>query len=138
MKKFLALAACLSLLAAGTALAAKPKAGKFAGELQLGYDMSFKVKKGKIVKVVANGLEYCSDSSGSSVTTIAPDGGWKIKRGGKFSGSKKETFDGGSFVFTLEGRFTEAGKAKGTIRQQSVVVGSVCDTHKLKFSVTRK
>jgi hypothetical protein len=38
---------------------------------------------------------------------------------------------------TLAGRFTSATRATGTIRQESIVAGSQCDTFKLKFTAKR-
>ena len=61
---------------------------------------------------------------------------WKLK-GGKVSGRKKETQEGVTVYTTLEGSFTSATTFKGTIRQESIVAGSTCDTYKLKFTAKR-
>ncbi len=37
---------------------------------------------------------------------------------------------------TLEGSFS-GSSFKGTIRQESIVAGSICDTYKLKFTAKR-
>ena len=130
------------LALAAVAVAATPRTGTFKapkGKVQLGYDLKFKVDKGgkRIKDVVANVLEDCG-SGQSSVTTLAPDSTWKVK-GGKFSGRKKETYENITTYYTLEGRFTNARTAVGTIRQESIVVGTgaSCDTYKLKFTAKR-
>jgi len=38
---------------------------------------------------------------------------------------------------TLRGRFVSATTAKGVIRQETIVAGSVCDTLELKFTAKR-
>jgi hypothetical protein len=78
-------------------------------------------------------LEYCDGSTTSSWTTFAPDSSWKV-RNGKFSGRHKETFDGVTAYFTFEGRFTGASGAKGVLREETIVAGSVCDTHELAWT----
>ena len=125
----------------GTAAAATPRDGTFKaakGEIELGYDLSFKVRGGgkTITKLVAHVLDRCHGSSTTSTTTVGPALTWKIKNG-KFSGRKKETYDGVTVYTTLEGRFTSRTKAVGTIRQETIVAGSVCDTYKLKFTAKR-
>ena len=122
---------------AAPAVAATPKAGTFkAAKVQLGYDLKFKVKAGKVTDLVAHVLENCDGSSTSTVTTVGPNVTWKIK-GGKVSGRKKETQEGVTVYTTLEGSFTSATTFKGTIRQESIVAGSTCDTYKLKFTAKR-
>jgi hypothetical protein len=131
----------LPLILTPAAQAATPRDGKFAapkGKVVRGYDLSFKVTGGgkKISKVVAHVLETCAGSSTSSTTTVGPSLSWKVS-GGKFSGRKKETYDGVTVYTTLEGRFTSKSTAKGSIRQETIVAGSVCDTYKLKFTAKR-
>lgn len=126
---------------AAIAVAATPKAGTFKagkGQVQRGYDLKFTVSKDrrKITKLVAHVLESCSGESTSTTTTVGPDLTWTIK-GGKFSGRKKETYDQVTVYTTLEGRFTSATTAKGTIRQESIVAGATCDTYKLTFTAKR-
>lgn len=123
----------------GVAFAATPKPGTFKapkGKVQRGYDLKFTVKGNRITKLVAHVLETCDGSSTSSTTTVGPSLTWTIK-GGKFSGRKKETAHGVTVYTTLEGRFTSATSATGTIRQESIVAGSTCDTYKLKFTAKR-
>ena len=122
---------------AAPALAATPKAGTFkAKKVQLGYDLKFEVKGNKVRNLVAHVLENCDGSTMSTVTTVGPKLTWTIK-GGKVSGRKKETQEGVTLYTTLEGRFTSARTFKGTIRQESIVAGSTCDTYKLKFTAKR-
>jgi hypothetical protein len=126
------------LLLAVPAQAAAPKAGAWtATKIQRGYDMTFKVKGAKITNVVAHVLETCAGDSTSSQTTVGPGLTWKIT-GGRFSKRIKESSGGVTLYTTLEGRFTSATTVKGTIRQESIVAGSTCDTYKLKFTAKRK
>jgi hypothetical protein len=129
------------LAASGTAAAVTPRDGSYKapeGKVQNGYDLSFKLRDGgrTITKLVAHVLETCDGSSSSSTTTLGPALTWKVK-GGKFSGRKKETYDGVTVYTTLKGRFTNAKTAVGTVRQETIVAGSVCDTYDLKFTAKR-
>lgn len=126
---------------AGPAVAATPRDGTFTapeGGVQRGYDLEFKVSKRgtRITKVVAHVLETCSGSSTSSTTTVGPGLSWKIKNG-RFTGRKKESAHGVTLYTTLKGRFTSRTRAKGVIRQESIVAGSTCDTYELKFTAVR-
>jgi hypothetical protein len=58
--------------------------------------------------------------------------------GNRFSGRLKEKFGAVTANTTLEGRFTSPTRAVGTVRQQTIVVGSVCDTYKLKWTAVRR
>jgi hypothetical protein len=128
----------LILLLAVPAQAAAPKAGSWkATKIQLGYSMTFKVKGSKITNVVAKVLENCSGSSTSTQTTVGPGLSWTVKRG-RFKKRIKESADGVTLYTTLEGRFTSPTTATGTIRQESIVAGSTCDTYKLKFTAKRR
>ncbi|WP_372790932.1 hypothetical protein [Paraconexibacter sp.] len=135
-------AAAVLLTSAAVAVAATPKVGTFVapkGKIQRGYDLQFKVdKKGKrITKLVAHVLETCSGSSTSTTTTVGPGLSWTVKDG-RFKARKKESSGGLTLYTTLEGRFTNATTAVGTIRQESIVAGAVCDTYKLKFTAKRR
>ena len=137
MRRILLLTLPVVALLAAPATAAAPKSGSWkATKIERGYSMTFKVKGSKITNVVAKVLETCDGSTTSSQTTVGPGLTWTIK-GGRFSGRKKESAEGVTLYTTLEGRFTSAGKATGTIRQESIVAGSVCDTYKLKFTAKR-
>ena len=133
----LAVTVVLALALVAPAVAATPKSGTFrAAKVQRGYDLKFKVGGGKVTNLVAHVLETCDGSSTSSTTTVGPKLSWTIK-GGKVSGRKKESSGGVTLYTTLEGKFTSATTFKGTIRQESIVAGSTCDTYKLKFTATK-
>jgi hypothetical protein len=137
MRRILLLTLPVAALLAAPATAAAPKAGKWkATSIQRGYDMTFQVKGKKITNVVARVLETCAGESTSSQTTVGPGLTWTIK-GNKFSGRQKETDGALTLYTTLEGRFTSANTATGTIRQESIITGSTCDTYKLKFTAKR-
>jgi hypothetical protein len=143
VKRLIAAVSLVSVLAlCAVAVAATPKAGTFVaakGQVQLGYDLSFKVDKGakRITDLVAHVLERCDGSSTTSTTTVGPNLTWAVK-GGRFSGRQRESADGVTLYTTLEGRFTSATTAKGIIRQESIVAGSTCDTYELTFTATRR
>ena len=137
----LALVAAFAAFAA-VAVAATPKTGTFKaakGQVQRGYDLKFRVDRNgkRISNLVAHVLETCDGSSTSSTTTVGPGLTWRV-RNGKFSGRKKESANGVTLYTTLKGRFTSATRATGTIRQESIVAGSICDTLTLKFTATRR
>lgn len=137
MRRMLPLALAVVALLAAPAVAATPKGGTWkATKVQNGYSMTFKVKGAKITNVVAKVLESCAGSSTSTQTTVGPSLSWTVK-GGKFSGRKKETDGDLTLYTTLEGKFTSATTATGTIRQESIVAGATCDTYKLKFTARR-
>lgn len=132
----------VTALAADPALAARPADGLFVapkGKVQLGYDLQFKVSAGgtRISKLVANVLTNCDGQSTSQVTTLAPELAWKV-RNGRFAGRRKETYDGITVYTTLEGAFKSSGKAVGSVRQETIVAGSVCDTYELDFTALRR
>lgn len=140
MRRLLAPAVLLAVTAvpSANAAAATPKDGTYeAAKVQRGYDLTFTVRKGKVTKLVARVLETCAGSSTSSTTTVGPGLTWTIK-GGKVSGRKKETADGVTLYTTLKGTFTSARTFKGTIRQESIVAGTTCDTYDLKFTASRR
>jgi hypothetical protein len=138
-KKVLAAIAVLALAVPAIAAAAIKNGSYVAPKhaVQSGYDLKFKVKNGRITKLVARVLEYCDGSAYSDITTIAPDSSWKISKSGKFSGRHKEKYKRLTLYYTLEGKITKT-KAVGKVRQESVITGSTCDTHKLKFTAKRK
>lgn len=142
MRTILVLALATLTVFATVAVAATPRTGTFKagkGQVQRGYDLKFKVdRKGKrINNLVAHVLETCGGSSYSSTTTVGPGLTWAVKNG-RFSGRKRETAHGVTLYTTLKGRFTSATRATGTIRQESIVAGSMCDTLTLKFTATRR
>lgn len=135
----LGLAGVTAMLACvAVAQAATPKSGTFKsakGQIQLGYDFKFTVDRGgkRITRVVGHVLESCGGSSTTSTTTVGPKLTWTVT-GGKFSGRKKERAGGVTVYTTLKGSFTSPTVAKGIVRQESIVAGSVCDTRNLKFT----
>ncbi|MEA2330516.1 MAG: hypothetical protein QOH58_654 [Thermoleophilaceae bacterium] len=133
-RKITIVACLLAALTVGTeSAAAAPKAGVWkADEIQLGKNLKFTVKKGKITNISANVLESCTGSSYSTWTTFAPDSSWKIKNG-RFSGRQKESFGDLTAYVTFKGRFTGRSTAKGILRQETIVAGSVCDTRELSW-----
>lgn len=143
MKRTLALALAALTVFAAVAVAAKPSTGTFKagkGQVQRGYDLKFKVDKNgkRISNLVARVLETCDGESTSSTTTVGPGLTWKVKSNGRFSGRKKEKAHGVTLYTTLEGRFTSSTRAVGTIHQESIVAGSMCNTYKLKFTAKRR
>jgi hypothetical protein len=129
-----ALALTVVFATAALALAAAPRSGNWkATKVQAGYDLKFTVSKGKITKIVGHVLEYCDGSSTSDTTTFAPDSSWKIGKGGTFKGRHKETSGQVTVYFTFEGKIS-GSKASGKLREESIVAGSTCDTHKLKWT----
>ncbi len=131
-----ALLSCAAIAHAATAKSGTFKSAK--GQIQLGYDFRFTVDRGgkRISKLVAHVLESCDGSSTSSTTTVGPKLTWTVA-GGRFSGRKKERHGGVTVYTTLKGSFTSATVAKGILRQETIVAGSVCDTRNLKFTARR-
>jgi hypothetical protein len=125
----------LSITAA--AGAAGPKAGKWESTyVQLGYELSFRVSKGKVKKFGGYVLEQCDGSSTRTQTAVSVDKAMKIKNG-KFSVREKVTDSGVTVITTVKGRFTSRKKAVGTVRSESIVAGSTCDTYKLDWKAKR-
>lgn len=125
-------------LSATVALGAAPKPGNWkATKVQRGYDLEFKVANGKVSKVVGHVLENCTGESTSDTTTFAPSGSYKVKNG-RFSGNRRTTYKGGGVLIEkFAGRFTGAGKAKGTLLMKFGIAGTVCTTYKLNWTAKR-
>ena len=60
----------------------------------------------------------------------------KVKNG-KFKGRHKEKVGSVTAYFTFNGKFTSAKKAKGILREETVVAGAVCDTKNLKWTAKK-
>jgi hypothetical protein len=134
LTRTIVLALALVVASSAVAIASTPRSGNWkATKVQSGYDLKFTVKKGKITNIVGHVLEYCDGSSTSDTTTFAPDSSWKIGKGGKFSGRHKETSGQVTVYFTFEGKIS-GSKASGKLREESIVAGSTCDTHKLSWT----
>jgi hypothetical protein len=133
----LALTTAATLIAAPAATAAP--AGSYKGKIDYqGYEITFKVKGSKITKIRARMLQDCAGDGMSEQFTIAPDTSWTIK-GGKFKGTKKETFDSITATYVFEGTISKSGTVKGFIREYDYIdgVGIVCDTLKRTFKAKR-
>jgi hypothetical protein len=118
--------------------AATPKAGKWKSTyVQLGYEIGFTVKNGKVKKFGGYVLEQCAGNSGRTQTAIYVDKAMPVKRGGKFSAREKVEENGVTVITTVKGRFTTRKKAVGTLRAESVVAGSTCDTYELDWKAKR-
>jgi hypothetical protein len=124
----------------GVAEDAAVRAGSFVaadGAVERGYRLRFDVDEdgATVSNLEADVLETCDGESTSNTITIAPSLTWPLVDG-TFSGRQKDVVDGVSVYVTFEGRFTSATTAEGTVRQETVVAGSVCDTYKLHFTAT--
>ena len=128
----------LCFLALGAvAGAATPQGGKWkATYVELGYELSFTVSKGKVKKFGGFVLEQCSGSSGRTQTAVSVDKAMRIKRG-KFSVREKVQDRGVTLITTVKGRFTSRRKAVGTLRAESIVAGARCDTYELDWKAKR-
>jgi len=105
------------------------------GDVQRGTRLSFDLEADgtQISNLAAEVLETFDGESTSRTTIVGPNLTWDVVDGA-FSGRLKEVANGVSVYTTLEGLFTSATSVEGTIRQESVVAGSVCDTYKLTFT----
>jgi hypothetical protein len=104
------------------------------GGVENGYGLRFEVSDdGSVIhSLEADVLESCDGSSTTSTVTVGAGLSWDVVDG-SFSARYEEDFDGYSVYTTLEGSFSGT-TATGTIRQESVVAGSVCDTYALEFT----
>ncbi len=142
VRRLSSLAALVALLVFATvALAATPRDGDLQGPEGEGAARVRPAVQGRrsgkrISGLVAHVLETCDGSATSSTTTVGPGLTWTVKNG-RFSGRKKEKDGSLTLYTTLEGRFTSPTTAVGTVRQESIIAGSVCDTYKLKFTAKR-
>jgi hypothetical protein len=126
----------LATVLALPASAAAPANGTYvASKVQLGYKLSFQLVGGKVTKLRAVVLENCTGESTSRTTTIASDASWPV-RGGRFSKRIRERIAGVTAYTTFEGRITGRAAA-GTVRQETIVAGAVCDTYKLRWTAAR-
>ncbi len=125
----------LSLAAAASA--ASPKPGKWKSTyVQLGYELTFTVSDGKVKRFGGYVLEQCDGASFRTQTAVSVDRAMKIKDG-KFSIRETVKDSGVTVITTVKGHFTSARKAVGTVRSESVVAGSTCDTYKLDWKAKR-
>ena len=135
------LALVCALALATTALAAKPKAGKFEGKVAAGYggpQMALTVKGGKVKDLLAR-MFYSCNNGPQEQTVVAPSKTYKVSASGKFSGKSTESIGGvASETVWVSGRFTSPTRVTGKIRSQTVGGGETCDTQERKFTLTRK
>ena len=141
-KRLIAVVAAVCLLAfAATALAAKPRAGRYEGKVAAGYggpQMALVVKKGKVQDVLAR-MFYSCNNGPQQQTVVAPSKAYKVSAAGKFSGKTTESIGGvASETVWISGRFTSATKVTGKIRSQTVGGGETCETQERKFTLTLK
>jgi hypothetical protein len=133
----LALGGALTLTVGPVAQAAAPS-GSYKGRIaHQGYEITFKVKNGRMTKVVARLLQDCDRDGSSEQMTLAPNGSWRIKNG-RVKAKTTDKYDQAAAHYELDVRFT--GKtARGWIREYDTVEGSgiVCDTLKRKFTARR-
>jgi len=109
--------------------------GTYTGEIQRGYDISFKVEGSKVIEVVANVLEQCSDSSTTNVTTVYFDGPFDINADGSVFIEGIDDITNGDFIFTA--MFNEDGTASGTLLQKYAITGVVCTTGELAWDSSK-
>lgn len=119
------------------AAAATPRTGRFeATNVYQAYDFEFRVVRGsngyRVKDIVSRMLWSCGGSTSEQVT-VAPDAKWRV-RNGSFSGRKKEVHGSVTDYYTFKGKFVTRKKAKGILRLERVVAGSVCDTYERSFT----
>lgn len=132
----LLLAATLAL--PGSALAAGPAPGPWKGKVEYqGYEITFKVKRGKMTDVAARMLVDCDRDGYTETMTLAPSGSFAI-RNGRVKATREDRYDQAVAHYVLDVRF-RGRTAKGFIREYDTVEGSgvVCDTLERTFTARR-
>ena len=127
-----------AVLACTAVAVAAPAGGTYKGKIEYqGYDVKFKVSKGKVKKFSARMLTSCSGETSFETFTIAPEGSFAIK-GSKVDGKVVETVGKTKATVILKGAFS-GSKFKGYVREYDFVAGSgiVCDTLKRKFTAKK-
>lgn len=110
-----------------------PRAGEWTGvKIANGLDLKFQVRGGRVTGFASNVYESCAGASRTSLTILAPDGGFPI-RNGRFGGKRTERLGAVTLRYTIAGRITRA-RASGTMRMESVVAGARCDTFTLRWT----
>lgn len=109
--------------------------GTYSGKVQRGYTITFRVSPdGKqISDVRARALTDCGTGR-SSDTTFAPDTTFAVGPDGRFAGEGE--YQPG-FRYEFAGQLSGAS-ATGYLRDSSIVVGAVCDTHRLEWAAKRQ
>ena len=127
-----------ALLACAAVAVAAPAGGTYKGKIEYqGYDVKFKVSKGKVKNFTARMLTSCSGQTSFETYTIAPEGSFAIK-GSKVNGKLVEKVGKTKATIILKGTFS-GSKFKGSVREYDFVEGSgiVCDTLKRKFTAKK-
>lgn len=110
MKKAAILLTLLALLLAAP-IADAALSGRYKGKTKQNYSMSFKVKRGKVVRF-RSGINLFCPGGGFQVDAVTRDKGIRIKSGGKFR-AKGKYRDGSQYV--ISGRI-RGSRARGTIK----------------------
>jgi hypothetical protein len=137
-RTILTLVTTAAVLAPAPALAAAPAAGSWKGKIAYqGYEITFKVKNGRMTDIAARLLADCDRDGYTESMTLAPKGSFPI-RNGRVKATTKDRYDASVANYELDVRFSGAS-AKGWIREWDVVDGSgvVCDTLKRDFTAKR-
>jgi hypothetical protein len=131
----LSAAVAVSAALAPSALSAvAPASGSWVTtSVQRGYKLNFTVRAGTVRGFKGNVLEQCAGESTSSTTAVAVSRAMRV-RSGAFSVVERESSGGVTVITTVKGRFSGARRATGTVRSESIVAGSRCDTGTLRWS----
>jgi hypothetical protein len=137
-RTLLTLAAAAALMTPAPALAAAPATGSWKGKIAYqGYEITFKVKNGRMTNVAARLLADCDRDGYTESMTLAPSGSFPI-RNGRVQAKVKDRYDASTANYELNVRFNGAS-ATGWIREWDFVEGNgvVCDTLKRDFTAKR-
>jgi len=130
--------AIAAALAPAPAVAAAPSAGSWKGKIDdQGYEITFKVKGGKMTSVAARLLADCDRDGYTEEMTLAPFGSFAI-RIGRVKVKTQDRYDQSVAHYELDVRFSGT-TAKGVIREYDIIdgVGVVCDTLNRTFTARR-
>lgn len=139
-RRLLSLFAVAAVLAPATASAAAPAPapGPWKGKVAYqGYEITFKVKGGRMTDVAARLLADCDRDGSTETMTLAPSGSFAI-RNGRVKAKAEDRYDQAVAHYELDVRF-RGSTAKGWIREYDTVEGGgvVCDTLKREFTAKR-
>jgi hypothetical protein len=137
-RTLLTLTTAAAALAPAPALAATPATGAWKGKIAYqGYEITFKVKGGRMTDVAARLLADCDRDGYTESMTLAPRGSFPI-RNGRVKAKAQDRYDATVANYELDVRFS-GGSAKGWIREWDSVDGGgiVCDTLKRDFTARR-
>jgi hypothetical protein len=137
-RTLLTLAAAAALMTPAPALAAAPATGSWKGKIAYqGYEITFKVRNGRMTNVAARLLADCDRDGYTESMTLAPRGSFPI-RSGRVQAKVKDRYDASTANYELDVRFNGSA-ATGWIRECDFVegIGVVCDTLKRDFTAKR-